>query len=62
MLRVGLEPTIRVFELPKTVHALDRAATVISARSGWYPFYIFLVINVIGFPAFAQNSGTSIKS
>jgi hypothetical protein len=30
MPRVGLEPTIRVFERMKTVHALDRAATVIS--------------------------------
>jgi hypothetical protein len=29
MPRVGFEPTIPVFELEKTVHALDRAATVI---------------------------------
>jgi hypothetical protein len=29
MRRVGLEPTIAVFEQAKTVHALDRAATVI---------------------------------
>jgi hypothetical protein len=29
MPRVGLEPTIPVFERAKTVHALDRAATVI---------------------------------
>jgi hypothetical protein len=29
MPRVGFEPTIPVFELAKTVHALDRAATVI---------------------------------
>jgi hypothetical protein len=28
MLRVGLEPTIPVFERTKAVHALDRAATV----------------------------------
>jgi hypothetical protein len=29
MPRLGFEPTIPVFELAKTVHALDRAATVI---------------------------------
>jgi hypothetical protein len=29
MPRVGFEPTILVFELEETVHALDRAATVI---------------------------------
>jgi hypothetical protein len=29
MLRVGFEPRIPVFERAKTVHALDRAATVI---------------------------------
>jgi hypothetical protein len=29
MLRVGFEPTIPVFERANTVHALDRAATVI---------------------------------
>jgi hypothetical protein len=29
MPRVGLEPTIPVFERAKTVHALDSAATVI---------------------------------
>jgi hypothetical protein len=29
MPRVGFEPTIAVFEGPKTVHALDDAATVI---------------------------------
>jgi hypothetical protein len=29
MRRVGFEPTIPVFERAKTVHALDRAATVI---------------------------------
>jgi hypothetical protein len=29
MLRVGLKPTIPVLERAKTVHALDRAATVI---------------------------------
>jgi hypothetical protein len=31
MPRVGFEPTIPVFELAKTFHALDGAATVISA-------------------------------
>jgi hypothetical protein len=30
MLLVGFEPTIPAFERLKTVHALDRAATVIS--------------------------------
>jgi hypothetical protein len=30
MPQVGFEPTILVFEREKTVHALDRAATVIS--------------------------------
>jgi hypothetical protein len=29
MPRVGFEPTIPMFELARTVHALDRAATVI---------------------------------
>jgi FAD synthase len=29
MLRVGFEPTIQAFERAKTVHTLDRAATVI---------------------------------
>jgi hypothetical protein len=29
MLRVGFEPPTPVFELAKTVHALDRKATVI---------------------------------
>jgi hypothetical protein len=28
---VGFEPTIPVFERAKTIHALDRAATVIGA-------------------------------
>jgi hypothetical protein len=28
MLRVGLEPTVLMFERAKTVHALDRAANV----------------------------------
>jgi hypothetical protein len=33
MPRVGLEPTIPVFEGVKTVHALDRAATLIGFSS-----------------------------
>jgi hypothetical protein len=37
---VGFEPKIRVFERAKTVHALDRAATVIGKfhtyRKVWY--------------------------
>jgi hypothetical protein len=32
MLQVGFEPTIPVFQLSKTVHVLDRAATVIGYR------------------------------
>jgi hypothetical protein len=32
MPHVGFEPTIPVFEWAKTVHALDRAATVIGKR------------------------------
>jgi hypothetical protein len=31
MPRLGFEPTIPVFERAKTVHALDRAATVIAS-------------------------------
>jgi hypothetical protein len=33
MTRVGFKPTIPVFERAKTVHALDRAATVIGRKS-----------------------------
>jgi hypothetical protein len=32
--RVGFEPTIPLFDRAKTVHALDRAATVIGPGSG----------------------------
>jgi hypothetical protein len=35
MSRVEFEPTIQVFELAKTVRALDRAATVIGSKH-WY--------------------------
>jgi hypothetical protein len=44
---VGFEPTIRVFELAKTVHALDRAATVLSYyRTRWMFFCVFLITDV----------------
>jgi hypothetical protein len=33
---VRFEPTITVFELAKTVHALDRAATVIGSHGAHY--------------------------
>jgi hypothetical protein len=33
ILQMGFEPTISVFELAKTVHALDRAAAVIGRKS-----------------------------
>jgi hypothetical protein len=33
MSEVGFEPTIPAFEREKTVHALDRAATVIGLKS-----------------------------
>jgi hypothetical protein len=36
MPRVGFEPTIPVFERAKTVHASDRATTVIGIRSIYY--------------------------
>jgi hypothetical protein len=37
MSRVGLEPTTPAFERAKTVHALDRAATVILTKQAlWY--------------------------
>jgi hypothetical protein len=39
MPRVGFEPTIPAFERAKTVHALDRAVTVISASS-WRSAYL----------------------
>jgi hypothetical protein len=40
MPQVGLEPTTTVFERVKTVHALDRAATVIG------PTYLYKAIKV----------------
>jgi hypothetical protein len=36
MPRVGFEPTTSVFEQAKTVHDLDRAATVIGAGGGGF--------------------------
>jgi hypothetical protein len=36
MTQVGFEPTIPVFERAKTVHALDRAATVIGFQTDVY--------------------------
>jgi hypothetical protein len=36
MPRVGFEPTIPVFERAKTVHVLDRAATVIGRQADAY--------------------------
>jgi hypothetical protein len=37
MPQVGLKPTIPVFELAKTVHALDRAAIVTGGNMAYYP-------------------------
>jgi hypothetical protein len=42
MPRVGLEPTTPVFERAKTVHALDRAATVIGSIM-FYPLHISII-------------------
>jgi hypothetical protein len=42
MPRVGFEPTIPVFKRAKTVHALDRAATVIGLTNS-----LVVIINVI---------------
>jgi hypothetical protein len=39
MPEVGFKPTIPVFERAKTVHALDRAATVIGNAQFNYPKY-----------------------
>jgi hypothetical protein len=37
MSRVGVEPTIPMFKREKTVHVLDRAATVIDVPSAFKP-------------------------
>jgi hypothetical protein len=39
MPRVGFEPTIPVFERAKTVHALDRAVTVIRIRCIYISYF-----------------------
>jgi hypothetical protein len=44
MPRVGLEPTIPAFERAKTVHALDRAATVVGDFCLLYTFYPLQII------------------
>jgi hypothetical protein len=50
MPEVGFEPTIPVFERAKTVHASDRAATVIgwTAMYQYVFFFIYLVCEAIG--------------
>jgi hypothetical protein len=40
MPRVGFEPTIPAFERAKTVHALDRAATVIGCNLNTTLYFI----------------------
>jgi hypothetical protein len=42
MLKVGFEPTIPASERAKTVHALDRTATVIGWHDLWVPFCLCL--------------------
>jgi hypothetical protein len=42
MPRVGFEPTIPVFERAKTVHVLDRAATVIGFKKYYLCIYVAL--------------------
>jgi hypothetical protein len=47
MPRVGFEPTIPVFEREKTVHALDRAATVIGSFNIYVreiPMYVCMYV------------------
>jgi hypothetical protein len=41
MPRVGFEPTIPVFERAKTVHSLDRAATVIRMEFGYWTLFTY---------------------
>jgi hypothetical protein len=40
---VGFEPTIQAFEPAKTVHALDRAATVIGKENNISPIFLQLL-------------------
>jgi hypothetical protein len=42
---VGFEPTIPVFERAKTVHALDRAATVIGSLVKHSLVYYHITVN-----------------
>jgi hypothetical protein len=47
MPRVRFEPTIPVFERAKTLHAVDRAATVIGAKYKiWYINYLISIVFV----------------
>jgi hypothetical protein len=41
---VGFETTISAFERAKTVHALDRAATVIGVPSKYFPIHYSIII------------------
>jgi hypothetical protein len=49
MPRVGFEPTIPVFEWAKTVHALDRAVTVIGNFITIDTIYC-MPVNTVQFP------------
>jgi hypothetical protein len=52
MPRVGFEPTIPVFERAKTVHALDRSATVVG---GFCTYKYINMINVVGYDCDSIN-------
>jgi hypothetical protein len=56
MLRVGFEPTIPAFERAKTVHVLDRAATVIGEA------YICICIVEIQYSTVFRDVTASVKS
>jgi hypothetical protein len=45
MPRVGFEPTIRVFERAKTVHALDRSVTVIEDKGRIFFINVRIVLS-----------------
>jgi hypothetical protein len=47
MPRVGFEPSIPVFERAKTVHALDRAATMIGNTNTTAPLLFLLSIHFL---------------
>jgi hypothetical protein len=53
MLRVGFEPMTPVFVRTKTVHALDRAATVIDKLN--------YSIQYLGFPWLTSNGEVKVK-